>query len=364
MSKTFKLGGIFLISVVSLQVFRILFSLIPLSDNLAGWLFSLLFQVGCLGLIPFFLYRAWISKDKLALVKDFRLKTKINPLSWLLAVVIGFLVFYINTGVSALWYIILNLLDYTYISSAGTIYSSPEVLIFEIITTAMLPAIFEEFTDRGLLLAVFEEKSDNFKIVAAGIMFGLLHQNVAQLTPTMFGGIVMAFMAVKSSSILPGMIVHFLNNFLVIMLEFSSQTDGVLKTAYQAYTNFYSYNFFIALLTCGGAVAILVFCLKQFEKINTPHKEPQKTEEPAPVIKDPDEVMREIYYSPYKFTDFDSVYGVNGQRPQPVIIAAPHVSPAAPATNKTKWWEYGLIYCAVFATALTTIFTYVWGVLR
>ena len=78
MTKTFKLGGIFLITVVNLQIVRMIFYFIPLSDNLTGWLFSLIFQGLAMGLIPFLLYKAWVGNGK-DYLKDFKLSQKINP---------------------------------------------------------------------------------------------------------------------------------------------------------------------------------------------------------------------------------------------------------------------------------------------
>lgn len=142
MSKTFKLSGIFLISVINLQIFRIIFNFIQLPDNIAGWMFSFLFQGLNMGLIPYLLYRFWVAKDNKSFLKDFKLSQKINPYSYLLAIGIGFLVLFINIGASSVWYLILKMLGYTYPSSVGTIYSSPEVLIFELLATAVMPAIF------------------------------------------------------------------------------------------------------------------------------------------------------------------------------------------------------------------------------
>ena len=89
MSKTFKISGIILFSVTGLQVMRIISSLTPLSDNLSGWLFSFIMQCLFLGLFPFLLYKATIKDGDF--FKDVLVKTKINPISYPLAIVIGHL---------------------------------------------------------------------------------------------------------------------------------------------------------------------------------------------------------------------------------------------------------------------------------
>jgi CAAX amino terminal protease family. len=347
-SKTFKLSAIFLITVVGLQIFRIVFSLINLSDNLAEWIFGFLFQAGCMGLLPALLYRAWISKDKKDYCADMRLNNKINVACYLYALIAGLLVFYINIGLSAVWYTFLTQIGYVYTDNVGTIYNSPEVLIFDILTTAMLPAFFEELNDRGLLLAALEGKSDRFKILFTGIFFGILHQNVAQLTPTMLGGLVMAYMAVKCSSIFPGMIVHFLNNFFIVILNFSMQTNGYLGALYKTFFTFIGNNFIIALLSWAAAIALLVYILKRFERLG-------KKEIPAVVAvrseRDMDEILNKYFK---KADDFDKVYGYSEEK---------EVT-AEKAPVKASKFERGLLYVSVFAALSVTIFTYVWGLLR
>ena len=227
MSKTFKLGGIMLTSIVSLQLARMLFSFVNLSDNVSSWLFSTIMQCFCLGVLPYLLYRTWVAGSNTDFVRDVRLNTRISPVSYLLAIAVGLLGYIVNIGASTVSYTALELLGYTYALGGGTIYSGPEVLILEIVTGAMFPAFFEEITNRGVLLAALDnEKSDRVKILFMGVFFGAFHQNVPQFFPTMIIGIIIAYMAVKSQSILPGMIVHFINNFVITLSSYGSQTGS------------------------------------------------------------------------------------------------------------------------------------------
>lgn len=369
MTKTFKLGAIFFITVINLQIFRLIFYFLPLSDNLSGWLFSALFQGLALGLLPFLLYKAWVSRDNKEFLSDFKLSAKIHPLSYLIAVGVGFLVFYINIGASSVWYIVLKFLGYTYTANVGTIFSSPEVLVFELLTSAVMPAIFEEFIDRGLLLgALSNEKNDKKVVLIIGVFFGFLHQNVAQLGPTVFGGVVMAYMAVKCRNIVPGMIVHFMNNAILTLISYSSQTGGWLGKLYDKFGAFYSSNFLLTVATWAGAIWLIVALLHSFERINRKYREQSDpaAETPAP---------NKPTYAPPRpaFSDdyFFKIYG-SPARQQAVEVSQPSLSappPAAaetsvPTTRASKWWEYGLLYCAFFGAALVTLFTFIWGLLR
>lgn len=367
MSKTFKLSGIFLISVINLQIFRIIFNFIQLPDNIAGWMFSFLFQGLNMGLIPYLLYRFWVAKDNKSFLKDFKLSQKINPYSYLLAIGIGFLVLFINIGASSVWYLILKMLGYTYPSSVGTIYSSPEVLIFELLATAVMPAIFEELVDRGLLLSILDrEKNDKKVVLIVGIFFGFLHQNIAQLGPTAFGGIVMAYMAVKCRNIVPGMIVHFINNAMLTVLSYSMQKGNALGKLYEGFYGLISSHFLLVMAIWAGAIWLLVAALRLFERLNRKHREqsdplyvpPVAPQRPAAVTQ-PTAAFNEDY--------FFKIYG----SPRAAQDAATAIIPPAPvqatiasAKDNIKKWEYGLLYCAFFSSLIATVFSFIWGLLR
>lgn len=352
MTKTFKLGAIFLITVISLQVVRMIFMFLDLPDNMMSWLFSGVFQGLFLGLFPYLLYKAWISREKGAYATDFRLKTKIHPASYPIAIGIGFLTFFINLGVAVVWYMILTSTGYSFPGGVGTIYSSPEVLVFELLATAVLPAIFEELINRGLLLAALDrQKNDKRTILIVGIFFGFLHQNAAQLGPTVFGGLVMAYLAVKCNNIIPGMVVHFLNNALSVLSSYGRQKGNAIGALYNLFLSYVSQNFIIMLVCWAGAGILLWALLKQFEKLNRKYRE----------ASDPDPLPVTVQVAPparrLDADYFAQIYGMPSREPAPVLEPVRELQQA----RKTRWWEYGLLACAFLATFLATTVTYIVG---
>lgn len=344
MSKTFKLSGIMLFSVLGLQISRILFGMLPLSDNISGWLFSFIMQCGFLGIFPYLLYKASFKKEG-DFLKDVRIKSKIHPLSYLIAILIGFLTYGVNVGASTVWYVLLSSLGFTYVRGAGTLFTSPEVLVFEIITSCVLPAIFEEITDRGLLLATLDDvKSDTAKVIALGLFFGACHQNMPQLGPTAIAGVIIGFMAVKSGSILPGMIVHFMNNFIVTLGAYFAQkriTIPVLGAIEEfIYSNGLLSIGFGAL--CGIAV---VFLLRAFMNINAKY---QNKDTKSKV----EDTISEIYGIHYNHNASGlPLYYSTTQKEDKTIV-------------KTKKSDYLLLVVAFLSAMAVTVFTYIWGLLR
>lgn len=344
MSKTFKLSGIMLFSVLGLQLCRMLFGLIPLSDNISGWLFSFIMQCGFLGLFPYLLYKATIKDGNF--LTDIRVKKKISPWSYPIAIVIGLLTYGINVGISGVWYIILTLLGFTYPRGGGVLFTSPEVLVFEIITSCLLPAIFEEITDRGLLLATLDDvKNDTLKVIAVGLFFGACHQNMPQLGPTAIAGVIIGFMAIKSGSIIPGMIVHFMNNFIITIGSYVSQKNinlGIIT----AIDEFLFSNTLIAIgvgAACGIAV---IFLLREFMRINQKYQN-KDTKQGV------EDTLAEIYG-----------YHTRDTKGLPLYYTGLNNTSSNEPTIKTKKSDYILLIIAFVSAMAVTIFTYIWGLLR
>ena len=344
MSKTFKLSAIMLFSVLGLQISRILFGLLPLSDNISSWLFSFIMQCGFLGLFPYLLYKACF-KGESDFLKEIRVKAKVHPLSYLLAVVIGLLTYGVNVGASTVWYVLLTSFGFTYVRGAGTLFTSPEVLVFEIITSCVLPAIFEEITDRGLLLATLDDvKSDTVKVIAVGLFFGACHQNMPQLGPTAIAGVIIGFMAIKSGSIIPGMIVHFINNFIVTMGAYFAQkgiTLGIITTI----ENFIFSNGLFSIGAGALSGIAVIFLLRYFMVINEKYQNKD--------AKDSDE------------NTISEIYGIHYNDEKGLPLYYKTLSGKGDKVQvKTKKSDYILLVVAFLSAMAATVFTYIWGLLR
>jgi hypothetical protein len=262
--RTFRLSMIFAITVMGLMVLRAIFANVVMSDNVSSWVFSFAMQVGMMGIVPIGLYMLLIRGNKQELIHDFKLNVKLAPNVYVMAFVIGICMYMVNSGVSVFWASFLTTIGYQYPNPVGVLYRTPEILVMEILTTCILPAVFEEITDRGLFLKIFRDKTDRFKIVVVGLSFGVLHQNVPQLLPAAIAGLVLTFVAVKSGSIVPAMIIHFMNNFLVTITNYADQkSDGFSKFVSSLQNLMYdsTINFLIAVV---GATFLLVFLTRQF----------------------------------------------------------------------------------------------------
>ena len=90
-----------------------------------------------------------------------------------------------------------------------------EVLLFYV-TVAVLPALVEEFAFRGVILKIMRKHSDSMAILVSGVMFGLMHGNFTQIPFALVVGLILAFITVKTNSLIPAILIHFLNNGLSV----------------------------------------------------------------------------------------------------------------------------------------------------
>ena len=100
----------------------------------------------------------------------------------------------------------------------GEIVSSsfpPSIPVYYL-TVAVLPALSEEFAFRGIVMGSLRKYSDGLAIVVSSAAFALMHGNFVQLPFTFCSGLVFGFIALKANSLLPAIIIHFLNNALSI----------------------------------------------------------------------------------------------------------------------------------------------------
>lgn len=91
-----------------------------------------------------------------------------------------------------------------------------------VICICVLPALTEEIAFRGIILNGVKPSGKIASAVIVGLLFALYHASPAQTVYQFAVGFLFALLAIKSGSVLPTVIVHFLNNFIIINLNYST----------------------------------------------------------------------------------------------------------------------------------------------
>ena len=106
-------------------------------------------------------------------------------------------------------------------NNGGTILQDgalPSVLLYYLAVSVM-PALAEEFAFRGVIMGSLRGYSEGLALVVSSAAFALMHGNFVQIPFTFCCGLVFGLLVIKSNSLLPAIIVHFLNNGLSVTFD-------------------------------------------------------------------------------------------------------------------------------------------------
>lgn len=154
---------------------------------------------------------------------------------------------------------------------------------------ALLPAICEELTFRGVVANGFKKYGILTASFLTAFFFAIMHQNLQQLIYQFVIGFVFAYFALKGESIIYSFILHFVNNFVILLSTYISQQSGAEQVAmdYSVAWNVI-WPILLAIVATGALVGILFLTnyivkkTKQKQRANAnqlakqTEKEPQK----------------------------------------------------------------------------------------
>ena len=105
--------------------------------------------------------------------------------------------------------------------------TSLPLYLLSVLLMAVIPAICEELLFRGVVLHGLRSRfSDWGAILLSAIMFALMHGNLQQLVYPFILGAIMGWLVLRTGSLVSSILVHFINNFLVVTLNFIQNMTG------------------------------------------------------------------------------------------------------------------------------------------
>lgn len=127
---------------------------------------------------------------------------------------------------------------------------SARSLLLAVISTAVLPAVLEEMSFRGILLERLRPLGDRFAVVVSALLFGLAHGNIVQIPFAFLLGLLFGYIVVRTNNIWLAIVLHFLNNGMSVVFEYVRLVNPSVAGAVQIAW------FMLMLVT--GTVALLV----------------------------------------------------------------------------------------------------------
>lgn len=92
--------------------------------------------------------------------------------------------------------------------------------LLTLISTAVIPALVEEFALRGIVLGLLRKFGDGFAVITSAILFGIMHGNFQQMPFAFLVGLALGFIVVKTDSLLIAIAVHSANNLVSVIFDY------------------------------------------------------------------------------------------------------------------------------------------------
>lgn len=178
---------------------------------------GILFSVGGV-MVPFLIGARYLKKKKETDVFNFG-RPKSSSMMLLLAAA-GFALCLVANYISA--YVSIGLESLGFELSGGD-YESPEGVLARVIyilEIAVIPPLSEELAARGVVMQTLRKYGDTFAVLCSAMVFAIMHGNLVQAPFAFLAGVIIGYAVCISGSIWTGIIIHFLNNFYAVALEF------------------------------------------------------------------------------------------------------------------------------------------------
>lgn len=147
--------------------------------------------------------------------------------------------------------------------------------ILAVIVLALIPAIGEELIFRGVVLNGLRKRFSDVKaVLLTALLFALMHANLQQLVYPFLLGAVMGWVAVRTGSLISSIIIHFTNNFLVVLSAFLSNTTSFSMSLSGIGGWFYLVAISLLIVT---AVILYLIDMFYFKKKSSEEIEKEKT---------------------------------------------------------------------------------------
>lgn len=232
----FSLGAV--ISLAVSLIFSLLLATISLSSNVdintlinSDSVILLSFAISSLGVVLTILIASKKYYLKPLKLLSFKVKKESAVIIWVATLLITFGVMFALSEVNNYLVEFFKSIGIT-IPEISVPTKTPLNVTLTIIFVCLLPAVVEETLFRGILTFSLSSRGEVFAIIFSGLTFSLFHMQPAQTIYQFIFGALFALIALRSDSILPVVVSHFINNLFIILnyYFFNIVLEGTLKT--------------------------------------------------------------------------------------------------------------------------------------
>jgi len=372
-TKFFNTNLVYFIILLLFVIVRIVTGAVDLSfmsEEVNDVVFSVIIQIVLMFLLPIFLFSKLQKQKVRKTFSDFKYKA-ISPLAIIYSILIGVCCYLLNIAISSFFGGLIGLFGYEKGAgvSSGIANTSFPYFILQVVLVAVLPAICEETTHRGLLIHGYSMLGIKRAVIYSSLMFGLMHLNINQFFYATILGFLIALSTLMSKSIIPAMIIHFMNNFISTYISFAQSNkwfgyelfdllDGMTISGNLISSFITSFVFLIIIM--GALVALYMLLIqetrvKQMKQLfKTVKKINEENGTTPPAMSAGDGYLQNLAMLNSMLMD----YNVKGNTMEQNVFSV-----AESKYHKPKLTESVLFYAAVVLGAIVTVFTFIWGIL-
>ena len=180
------------------------------------YIYMLLVQIATIGLPPFL----YLTIHRMDIRKAVRWN-KIRVSEALLCIGMAFFGYGVIVFINLLWTLFLSRFGTPPTQQLPSIESGSDFLA-AIIVIAGIPALLEEFLFRGTIQRGYERFGKTASILLTGILFALLHLDIASVPSILLMGVLLCFLTYRADSLFAGAIYHFTNNIIAVAITYLS----------------------------------------------------------------------------------------------------------------------------------------------
>ena len=372
-TKFFNTNLVYFIILLLFVIVRIVTGAVDLSfmsEEVNDVVFSVIIQIVLMFLLPIFLFSKLQKQKVRKTFSDFKYKA-ISPLAIIYSILIGACCYLLNIAISSFFGGLIGLFGYEKGAgvSSGIANTSFPYFILQVVLVAVLPAICEETTHRGLLIHGYSMLGIKRAVIYSSLMFGLMHLNINQFFYATILGFLIALSTLMSKSIIPAMIIHFMNNFISTYISFAQSNkwfgyelfdllDGMTISGNLISSFITSFVFLIIVM--GALVALYMLLIqetrvKQMKQLfKTVKKINEENGTTPPAMSAGDGYLQNLAMLNSMLMD----YNVKGNTMEQNVFSV-----AESKYHKPKLTESVLFYAAVVLGTIVTVFTFIWGIL-
>lgn len=154
-------------------------------------------------------------------------------------------------------------------------------LVLNLILLAILPAICEELVFRGIIFNGLKQYGNMSAVFLSATLFMLVHSSVEQTVYPFFVGIVLALLMLRTNNIIYPIILHFLNNAIVVVMNYVYYQNGIAESFTLSLSNIL-FSIALAILSVLCVVIAFKLILKNKDKKKTQNILQDGTQKDAP----------------------------------------------------------------------------------